>query len=100
MRKTLILAASYALLTVPALASDIVPQTFSSGPGSAGTIQQQDMERSDRASDLDAQAPATTSRSTGAPDATNRMDTDTPTGMPLDSSDPMDPQMNPHDVRK
>lgn len=47
MRTTLIMAATAALMAAtPAFASDIVPQTFASGPGSAGTIQQQDMQRS------------------------------------------------------
>lgn len=79
---TMMIAVATALMATPALASHVTPQTFSSGPGSAGTIQQQDMQRSgilsqqaDRANEQ-ASVPTTT------------------------QTDSMDPQMNPRTVVK
>jgi hypothetical protein len=46
MGKIVMIATTLALAAGPALAGDNTPQTFSSGPGSAGSPQQQDMERS------------------------------------------------------
>ncbi len=85
MRTTLALAAAALLLAAaPAFAGHgQTPQTEFSGPGSAGTIQQQDMERSQAKSNQAAQTPK--SRTTEQP--ASQLDP---------QRDPMDPQMNPH----
>jgi len=81
MRSTIMLAAAAALLAAaPAFASNgHTPQTNFSGPGSAGTIQQQDMHRSQALTDLNAQA------------LSHRK---------AQQHDPMNPQMNPHNARE
>lgn len=95
MRKTLMAAASLALFAAPAFASDIVPQTNSSGPGSPGTTQEQDMNRSQMQSDQNAQVPRTAPGTTGTSGTSG-----TTSANPNGAKDPMDPQMNPHNMRK
>jgi hypothetical protein len=58
MRTTIMLAAAAALLAAaPAFAGNgHVPRTDASGPGSAGSIQQQDMQRSAAQTDVNAEA--------------------------------------------
>ncbi|HTP83526.1 MAG TPA: hypothetical protein VMQ11_11300 [Alphaproteobacteria bacterium] len=84
MRTTLALAAAAVLLaSAPAFAGHgQTPQTEFSGPGSAGTIQQQDMERSQPKTDQNAQAPKN-----GTVQQPSQLDP---------QRDPQDPQMNPH----
>lgn len=90
MRTTIALAAVVMLLAAaPAFARDHTPQTEFSGPGSAGSIQEQDMQRSQAKTD---------NQNTQAPNSVTTT-TQQPTQQPTQQDpqhDPMDPQQNPH----
>jgi hypothetical protein len=87
MRTTIALAAAVMLLAAaPAFARGHTPQTEFSGPGSAGSIQEQDMQRS--------QAKTDNQNSVQTPNSGT-----TTTQQPTQQDpqrDPMDPQQNPH----